>query len=563
MTEPRQLASTSSATTPAAWGLPLAVMVVGVFVSVLDTTIVNVAVPAIQKDFGGSLPDVLWIATSYTLTLGVVVPISSWLGDRFGLSRVYLVALLAFAAGSALCGLAWNLNVLIAFRILQAVPGGILPVITLTMVYRIVPKDKIGAAMGMYGLGIVVAPALGPVLGGYLVQYADWRLVFFINVPIGLLGALAAYLLVPKIGKAVAHRFDLAGFATVAYGLFAVLLAASKGEDWGWTGYRVLALLISGTLSLALFVVIELEVADPLLDLRVLKVWPFTNSLLLLTLLTVNLLAVAFYIPVFLQQGRGLQAFEAGLLTMPQALVMGALMPIAGRVYDKIGPRWLAAIGLTICAYGTYLMGGLTPDTTNTEIVIWTCVRAFGMGLAMMPIMTSGLAAVPAALTNQASAMNNVARQVAGSLGLAGFAVLATAQQTQMFSDRATLTPATAAGAASSGAGFAPLYQRFQHLNLEVLAASYADLFLITAGLAVLGAIGALLLRSGPAAPTSAPAPRADPTVAPPLAAGSANPVVDEPTGGERVREAADQPTASPHRPSSTRSRQPVGHARR
>lgn len=232
----------TTGSTPAStgWLLPLAVLVIGMFMSVLDVTIVNVAVPAIQKDFGGSLTDVLRIATAYTLTLGVVVPVTSWLGDRFGLSRVYLVALLGFAAGSTLCGLAWNLEVLVAFRILQAVPGGLLPVVTLTIVYKIVPREKIVSAMGLYGLGIVFAPAIGPVLGGYLVQYLDWRLVFFINVPIGIAGAVAAYMFVPRVAGGAVHRFDFAGFATIAVGLFSVLLAASEGQDWGWTSYKVL-----------------------------------------------------------------------------------------------------------------------------------------------------------------------------------------------------------------------------------------------------------------------------------------------------------------------------------
>jgi EmrB/QacA subfamily drug resistance transporter len=181
------------------WVLPIAVVAVGMFMSLLDVTIVNVAVPAIQKDFGGSLEDVLWIATAYTLTLGVVVPLTSWLGDRFGLTKLYIAAVLGFAAGSWLCGLAWNLDVLIIARILQAVPGGILPVVCVAIVYRIVPKDKISGAMGILGVAFVAAPAAGPVVGGYLVEYVDWRLVFYINIPIGLVTAVAALSMVPRV----------------------------------------------------------------------------------------------------------------------------------------------------------------------------------------------------------------------------------------------------------------------------------------------------------------------------------------------------------------------------
>jgi EmrB/QacA subfamily drug resistance transporter len=505
---PRRAAPTAVASPR--WGLALAVLVVGMFMSVLDVTIVNVAVPAIQTDFGGSLRDVLWIATAYTLTLGVVVPVSGWLGDRFGLRRVYLLALLGFAAGSALCAIAWSLNALIVFRIVQAVSGGILPVVTMTLIYRIVPRNKIGTAMGMYGLGVVFAPAVGPVLGGYLVEYVNWRLVFYINVPIGLLGAAAAAAVIPKVMRGTAGRFDLAGFATIALGLFAILLAASKGEDWGWTGYRILMLFTAGLVSVALFVVIELEVTSPLLDLRLLKIWPFANSLLLSAVLFISLLAVAFYVPVYLQQGQGFQAFNAGLLTLPQALVMGVLMPLSGRIYDKIGARWLAITGLAICTVGTYLLVGITPDMTRAEVITWTCVRAAGMGMAMMPIMTAGLSAVPPALTNQASALTNVVRQVAAALGLAALAALATTQQAQLLADRAALIRADGHTGPLTAKAFAAAYQQFQHLRLAVLATSYSNLFLVTAMLTATGVVLALFLRSGPATPSTPPPPSDD-----------------------------------------------------
>jgi EmrB/QacA subfamily drug resistance transporter len=162
------------------------------FMSVLDISIVNVAIPTMQKDFGVTTDEIQWVATAYSLALGVVVPVSAYCADRFGPTRVYNLSLLGFAAGSALCGLAWNLNSMIVFRVFQAIPGGVLPVVTLTILYRIVPKERIGAAMGMYGLGIIVAPAVGPTLGGYLVEYVDWRLIFFINVPVGVIGTIAS-----------------------------------------------------------------------------------------------------------------------------------------------------------------------------------------------------------------------------------------------------------------------------------------------------------------------------------------------------------------------------------
>ncbi|HEY0813321.1 MAG TPA: DHA2 family efflux MFS transporter permease subunit [Pseudonocardia sp.] len=492
--------------TPAGgWGLPLLVLIVGMFMSILDTSIVNVAIPTIQNVFGTTTDDIQWIATSYTLTLGVVVPLSAWLSDRFGVARTYIWALLLFSAGSALCGVAWNLESMVVFRIIQAIPGGILPVVALSMVYRIVPKAKIGQAMGMYGLGIIVAPAIGPTLGGYLVEYVDWRLIFFINVPVGILGAIAAVLVLPKFPSVKAGRFDVLGFVTIAGGLFALLLALSEGQSWGWTSYRIIMLLGAGVILLALFVVVELEVDKPLLDVRVFRYWPFTNSLLLISVLMVGLFAVLFYVPLFLQQAQGLGAFNAGLLLLPQALVMAVLMPIAGRLYDKIGPRWPAVVGLTIVAVGTYLLHNLTLDTSRTEIAELLALRASGMGLAMMPIMTSGVAAVPVDKVGAASAFNNVVQRSAAALGLAVLTAVMTTQRAQMTGDRTSLIggdtsmPTLLPGLNGEMVG---RYATYTQTQSQVFVAALDQLMIITSVLTLIGVGLAFLLRNGPAVST-------------------------------------------------------------
>jgi EmrB/QacA subfamily drug resistance transporter len=489
-------------TASSGWGLPLVVLIVGMFMSILDTSIVNVAIPTMQNAFGTTTDEVQWIATSYTLALGVVVPLSAWLSDRFGAGRTYIVALLAFAAGSALCGVAWNLESMVFFRIVQAMPGGILPVVTLSMVYRIVPREKIGAAMGMYGLGIIVAPAIGPTLGGYLVEYVDWRLIFFINVPVGILGAIAAVIVLPAFPGGKAARFDVLGFLTIAGGLFALLLALSEGQDWGWTGYRVIMLLSGAAILLALFVIIELEVEHPLLDVRVFKYWPFTNSLLLISVLMVGLFATLFYVPLFLQQAQGLGAFDAGLLLLPQALVMAVLMPIAGRLYDKIGPRWPAAIGLIIVAIGTYSLHTMTLDISRGEIAALLALRAGGMGLAMMPVMTGGVAAVPVDRVGAASAFNNVVQRSSAALGLAVLTALMTSQQAQMLNERTSLVgsntpmPELLPGPSGQMVG---MYAVYQKTSTQVFVAALDQLMTITAVLTLVGVALALLLRNGPA----------------------------------------------------------------
>jgi EmrB/QacA subfamily drug resistance transporter len=530
------------------WGLPLTVLIAGMFMSVLDISIVNVAIPTIQNDFGATTDDVQWVVTGYTLALGVVVPSTAWLGDRFGLTRVYNLALLAFAAGSALCGLAWDLNSLVIFRIVQAIPGGILPVITMSILFRIVPREKLGAAMGLYGLGVVFAPAIGPTLGGYLVEYVTWRLIFFINVPIGILGAVAALLVLPRFPGLAGRRFDVLGFVTVAGGLFALLLALSEGESWGWDSYRVLGLITFSVLSLALFVVIELELADPLLDIRIFRYWAFTHSLLLISVLSVVMFgALFFYIPLFLQQAQGLGAFDAGLTLLPQALVMGILMPVSGQIYDRIGPRWPAAIGLTIVAAGTYLMHTLSIETSREQIIWLLMLQGVGLGISMMPIFTVGMSVLPVTQVNAASAFSNVAQRVSGAFGLAVLTAIFTTQQAQQMAGRAALLPVNTPTPHIGGPSvpdWVGAYAVYQQTQLQVFAGAIDDLFLMAAALSALGALGALLLRSGPAPASPAGSPQATAQTAP----AKGGPIEDDAVGRDLLSSASTTDNGRPAR---------------
>jgi EmrB/QacA subfamily drug resistance transporter len=381
----------------------------------------------------------------------------------------------------------------------------VLPVVTLTILYRIVPKDRIGAAMGMYGLGIIVAPAVGPTLGGYLVEYVDWRLIFFINVPVGIVGFIAALMVLPRFPGARQGPFDLLGFLTIGTGLFTLLLALTEGQDWGWTSYKVLILITVAVISFALFIVIELEVEHPLLDVRVFRFWPFTNSLLLISVLSVGLFTVLFYIPLYLQQSQGLGAFEAGLLLLPQALVMAVCMPIAGRVYDRFGPRWPAVIGLTIVAWGTYELHVLTLETSHEHLIWLLCLRAFGMGIAMMPIMTGGIAAVPPAMVSRASAFNNVVQRTSAALGLAVLTAMVSRTQAQLGADQAAFIQSDAnlptLGSGPTGE-LAGMYATYQQMQTQIFVEAMDGLYIVTAVITAVGVGLALLLRSGPAPKT-------------------------------------------------------------
>ncbi len=429
------------------WGVALAVLVIGGFMAILDSSIVNIAIPTLENVFSVNTAQVQWVVTIYLLVLGVVVPAAGYLGDRFGYRSVYVAALVIFTIGSALSGLSWSLNVLTVFRVVQALGGGLIMPITMAMVYSIVPRRQIGTAMGFWGLAIIVAPAIGPTLGGYLVEYVNWRLIFYINVPIGILGVLLAYMFVPKFPRVKTSAFDFLGFLLTASGLFGLLLALSEGETWGWGSEPIVLLLTASGFLLLLFVLWEFRAKHPLLDLRVFKFGSFGLSNVLVVLVVVAMYSGVFYVPLFLQTIVGFGAMKTGLIMMPSAFASALMMPIAGRIYDKIGARALVFSGMTLLAVTTYLLHNLSTGTSVGQVILWLTLRGVGMGMAMMPVTTAGMSAVPTEHVGGASAINNIMQRVAGSFGLAGLTALLQHQSTmhaQMLASSYTPTSASA-----------------------------------------------------------------------------------------------------------------------
>jgi len=478
------------------------VLIAGVFVSVLDTSIVNVAMTVIRKDFGVSAENVQWISTVYSLTEGVVVPASAWLGARFGLKRLYIVALALFTVGSVLCALAGGLGVLILFRIIQAVPGGILPVTAQTILYRMIPREKLGVAMGLYGVGVVVAPALGPTVGGYLIDHFSWHAIFYINVPVGILGVLAAIFVLREFPTERNRPFDLPGFACIAGALFALLLALEEGSSWGWTSYPVLILFAVAANLLVLFVAVELQVEHPILDVRVLMNRTFVNSLLLIAAMSVGLFVASFYVPLFLQGVQGFSALEAGLTVLPQGLTMVVLMPIAGQLYDRFGARWLAIAGLLLTGTGLLMLTEIQVNTPRIELITGLVVMSAGLGLSMMPVMTGGLSSLPTSLSDVGSAFNTLTMRVSSALGLAMISAMVTADRAQFWADRSALMPGIGADvdprvAALQQQGQSALTPMWQEFTSRVQTETYSNAFFVSACIAFVGVVLALLFRSG------------------------------------------------------------------
>lgn len=401
------------------WMIPVLVALIGAFMSLLDSSIVNVAVAKIMSVFGTNTSTVEWVVTIYMLMMAVVMPLSGWLGDKLGLKRLYILAMFGFVAGSVLCALSWSINSLIIARALQALGGGLIMPITMAMVYRMVPRERIGEAMGILGVAMVVAPAIGPTLGGYLIEYVGWRWIFTINAPIGAIGILLSLFLLPEFQTGDAGRLDIGGALTAGTGLFCLLLALSKGADWGWSSEAITLLFYASAACMLLFIYLELTTANPLLELRMFRYSVFSLSSLIVVITAIGMFAIMYFLPLFLQIIRGLGAMDTGLLMMPSALMAGVMMPIVGGLFDRIGPRLLAVVGMLGLFGIVYTFHNLNMSTSYGTIIIWQLVEGVTLAMAIMPCMTAALAALPAEMVSRGSAMINILRQVSSSFAIA------------------------------------------------------------------------------------------------------------------------------------------------
>jgi EmrB/QacA subfamily drug resistance transporter len=406
--------------------MALSVVIIGTFMAILDTSIVNIAIPKLMAVFGSSLDDVKWILTAYTLALGAIIPLTGYLGDILGTKKVFIFALAMFSFGSFLCGAAWSNTSMIVFRIIQALGGGMIMPVAMTIIYQVIPQEKRGMALGFWGISAMAAPAIGPTLGGYIIEHLDWRLIFYVNVPIGVIGVTMAFILLkPSIVKPI-KSFDIIGFISSTIGLVSVLYVLGEGSTIDWGDIENPLLLTLGCFSLLLFVVNELTHPEPLLDLRLFKISDFSISQALACAMTFALMGGVYIIPVFLQSLRGYTALQTGLIMFPSAVATGIMMPISGKIFDHVGAKPVVIPGMIILAITSYELSFVNLDTSRAAITLLLVLRGIGIGLAMMPITTAGMNAVPQMLVGRASALSNTIRQVMGSLSVTIMTVLIT-----------------------------------------------------------------------------------------------------------------------------------------
>lgn len=408
------------------------VVIFGFFMTILDTTIVNIAIPRLQNVFGADLTSVQWVLTAYTLVQGVATPLTAFLSQRLGQKRLYLIALMGFTAGSILCGLSFTLPMLIFFRVVQGAMGAFMSPLAITLLYSEFPVEERGTAMGALGIPILLAPALGPTLGGYIVTFLGWQLIFFINVPVGIMGILLGFLFLRERRPPTNTNFDIPGFLCSAIGLTSLLYGLSEASTAGWGSVTVIGCLLVGMLMLLVFVYVEVRIANrgeqPLLDLRVFASGPFSTSTVASILVTFALYGGLFILPIYLQNLRGLSAYQAGLLLLPQAFASMISSVLAGRLVDKLGVRAVIIPGLIILSIALWLFTRLGPDTPYGTIQIWLIVRSLALGFCFQPLSVSALSEFGPRNLAQASSVSTTVRFVMSSFAVAVMATLVQSQ---------------------------------------------------------------------------------------------------------------------------------------
>jgi EmrB/QacA subfamily drug resistance transporter len=399
--------------------LALIVTTLGSFMSLLDSSIVNVALPGIIKDFHSSVARGQFVVTVYLLALAVVIPLSGFLSERMGMKRLYMLLLFAFAVSSALCAAAGSMNQLIVFRALQGLGGGMLQPVGMAIVFTMITPLERGRFMAMLGLPILLAPILGPTVGGYLTQYSSWRAIFLINVPIGIANIFLAYYLLKETEIRHDLKLDGRGFLLAVLAFPTILFALSEAAGSGWNSPLVLGLLCIGAVSLAGFVFVELRQDDPLLQLRL-----FANPMFMLAMFMTFVVQFCFFgssylLPLFLQNVRGLGAADTGLVLFPSGLLDFLGIYASGRLYNRFGPKPFALAGFSLLLISALGLSRMTAISNPVLIAGVASLRGLGIGLAMMPVMTMAYNTVARPAISRATALQNVLQRVFGSASTA------------------------------------------------------------------------------------------------------------------------------------------------
>ena len=403
------------------------VVVLGAVMSILDTTVVNVAINTLSRDFDTSLSTIQWIVTGYTLALATVIPLTGWGADRFGTKRLYMLSIGLFITGSALSGAAWSAESLIVFRVLQGLGGGMLMPAGMTILTRAAGPQRVGRVMAIMGVPMLLGPILGPILGGWLVDDVSWRWIFFINLPIGAIALFLSLRVLPKDEPQPSERLDVLGLILLSPSLALMIYGLAQTNAHGFGSAAVLVPALAGLVLLIAFVRHALHKSNPLIDLRLFLNRTFTTASVTLVLMVISVFGAMLLLPLYFQAVRGESALQSGLLLAPQGIGAMLMMPLAGNLTDKTGIGKIVIPGLTLVGLSTLWLTQLEGDTSYWVLSADLFVMGMGMGFSMMPLFSGAMQTLRKAAVARASTTLNILQQVAASIGTAVMSVILTA----------------------------------------------------------------------------------------------------------------------------------------
>ena len=498
------------------WWVLVNVMI-GTFMAVLDATIVNVALPKIMATFGVDIDKVEWVITAYMLVFAVMLPTSGWVADHLGYKRTYFAALALFTLGSLLCGLAWDENVLIIFRVVQGTGAGFMMPVGMAIVTREFPPEQRGVALGFWGIAAAASVSLGPLVGGYLVDNIGWHAIFDVNVPVGLVAMVVTYVIQREYRTEHIRSFDLLGFLSVSVFLTFLLLALTDGNaSWntgGWSSPLIVSFFAISAVGLVVFLWTELTIEHPLIELRLLKDFNFAVTNGILFIFGLGMFGSTFLLPLYLQNSLGYTALQAGAVFLPVGILQAFFSPIAGVLSDRVNPKIPSIIGIVLLAVSLALNSTLSLFSMHEQIMFPLYLRGVAMGLLFTPLSTLALSGIPRHKMAQASGLFNVIRQIGGSFGVAIIGTLlarrvtfhvamygqAVDQNAPAVRHMGFILQQFAQQSLGGTAGIAMMRARAlmaSHVVQQAFVQAVDDAFLFAAGVTILGVLPLFFLRT-------------------------------------------------------------------
>ncbi|MBU8878099.1 DHA2 family efflux MFS transporter permease subunit [Bacillus sp. FJAT-29790] len=469
----------------------LAVLMIGAFIAFLNNTLLNIALPSIMKDLDVEASTVQWLTTGYMLVNGILIPATAFLIQKYTVRRLFLTAMCLFTLGTILAGFAHAFPLLLIGRMVQASGSAIMMPLLMNVMLTSFPVEKRGAAMGVFGLVLMGAPAIGPTLSGWLIEHYDWRMLFHFVTPIAVVILLFAFFLLKDKKDKVNIQLDMLSILLSSLGFGGLLYGFSSAATKGWDSPLVYGTLIVGFISLVSFIIRQLKLDRPMLEFRIFKYPMFALSSAISMVVTMAMFSAMLLLPIYVQTLRGISPLDAGLLLMPGAILMAVMSPINGKLFDKFGGRILAIIGLAITVITSYYFSKLTLDTSYTNLMILYSARMFGMSMVMMPVSTNGLNQLPARYYPHGTAMNNTLQQVSGAIGTA---LLVTVMSTRTETHAEELAAAAMKHATEQPTA-AALAEMKQQIAMKAMLEGINDAFLVTVFIAGLALILAFFIK--------------------------------------------------------------------